>query len=402
MATKKKGLFARIIEGPERSEEYARSTLPSNRWALGWDLIKTNFGKLIKINLLTLLFVFPVFLLLVLRYVIISGQASLAPFSQNLGIGYPIFPNMNGLEEQIVLRTDVIFFIALFVLTFYISVGIAGGFYVMRNLVWTEGVFVASDFWAGVRKNYKNVLACSLIFVLVLAISILTIDTANYQIALRQGNEFFLTISKIMSFVFMFFFAIVYLYSLSMGVTYTLSVAKLLRNSLICGIGVIPLNVFFGAFSLLGFGLLLTDPTSIFFSFGIMLILFFAISFMMLVWTNFTQWVFDEFVNDKVAGAKKNRGIYKKNAIAETEEYVYTKSVLTSRPIKPITDYDIEISGLSEGYTRKDLERLEESKKAMMEDSDRYAEEHSKDKVESKTSIDEFMADDSGDKNGKK
>ena len=38
----------------------------------------------------------------------------------------------------------------------------------------------------------------------------------------------------------------------------------------------------------------------------------------------------------------------------------------------------------------------------MMEDSDRYAEEHSKDKVESKTSIDEFMADDSGDKNGKK
>ncbi len=393
MATKKKGLFARIIEGPERSEEYARSTLPSNRWALGWDLIKTNFGKLIKINLLTLLFVFPVFLLFILRYMFISGQASLAPFSQNLGIGYPVFPNMNGIEEQIVLRTDLLFFIALFVLTFYMSVGIAGGFYVMRNLVWTEGVFVANDFWQGVKKNYKNVLPCSLIFVLILAVSFLTIDTANYQIALREGNEIFLTISKVMSFIFAIFFAIAYLYSISMGVTYTLSVKKLLRNSLICAVGVIPLNVFFGAFSLLCFALLLANPTSIFFSLGIMVVIFFAISFMMLVWTNFTQWVFDEFVNDKVAGAKKNRGIYKKNAVTETEEYVYTKSVLTSKPIKPITDYDIEISVLSEGYTRKDLERLQESKKAMMEDSDRYAEEHSKDKVESKTTIDEFMSD---------
>ena len=60
--TKKKGLFAKIIEGPEMSEDYARSTLPSSRWALGWDLIKTNFGKLVKINLLMFLFLFPLFL----------------------------------------------------------------------------------------------------------------------------------------------------------------------------------------------------------------------------------------------------------------------------------------------------------------------------------------------------
>ena len=45
--TKKKGLFAKIIEGPERSEDYARNTLPSSRWALGWDLVKTNFGKIL-------------------------------------------------------------------------------------------------------------------------------------------------------------------------------------------------------------------------------------------------------------------------------------------------------------------------------------------------------------------
>ena len=38
----KKGFIARMIEGPERSESYARSTLPTNRWSLGWDVFKTN------------------------------------------------------------------------------------------------------------------------------------------------------------------------------------------------------------------------------------------------------------------------------------------------------------------------------------------------------------------------
>ena len=41
----KKGFIARLIEGPERSESYARSTLPTNRWSLGWDVFKTNKGN---------------------------------------------------------------------------------------------------------------------------------------------------------------------------------------------------------------------------------------------------------------------------------------------------------------------------------------------------------------------
>ena len=49
----KKGFIAKIIEGPERSETYARSTLPTNRWELGWDVFKTNKGKLFGLNLLT-------------------------------------------------------------------------------------------------------------------------------------------------------------------------------------------------------------------------------------------------------------------------------------------------------------------------------------------------------------
>ena len=62
-----KNLFKKLVEGPERSDDYARNKLPSNRWALGWDLIKINMGKIIKINLLLILFLFPLALLYYFR-----------------------------------------------------------------------------------------------------------------------------------------------------------------------------------------------------------------------------------------------------------------------------------------------------------------------------------------------
>ena len=67
MAQQKKGLIARMLEGKERSEEYARSTLPTNRWQLFWDIFKGNFWKLVKVNLLTLLFFVPLLAVVVDR-----------------------------------------------------------------------------------------------------------------------------------------------------------------------------------------------------------------------------------------------------------------------------------------------------------------------------------------------
>ena len=51
MAQEKKGFITRMLEGKERSEEYARSTLPTNRWQLFWDIFKGNFWKIVKVNL---------------------------------------------------------------------------------------------------------------------------------------------------------------------------------------------------------------------------------------------------------------------------------------------------------------------------------------------------------------
>ena len=91
-------------------------------------------------------------------------------------------------------------------------------------------------------------------------------------------------------------------------------------------------------------------------------------------------------------GAKKNRGIYKRNATEnDGEELIIEKTKLTSR-IKPVTDYDVELYELPTSFSRKDLEKLEETKEAMRKDSDKYAEEHAHDD-DSPETIDDLMKD---------
>lgn len=392
MAKQKKDIFKRLVEGPERSEDYARSTLPTNRWSLGWDLIKTNLGKIIKVNLLMLLFLFPIFLIFILRSFAIEFMATDSPFSQNLGIGYPVYPFVSGISENIELTADLIVFILLMLLSFYYSIGLAGGFYVMRNMVWTEGVFVVSDFWTGVKKNYKTVLSSTLVFLFFLGITYLSIDVTNYRIAVDPNHTTILTIFKVVTYVFIALFIMMYVFQLTMGVTYDLNLIKRIRNSLILTIGLLPVNAFFVLFSFIPMYLLLVKMTSFLFSIGVILIIFFSLSFATLVMTNYSQWVFDEFINDKVAGAKKYRGIYKKNTVSnETENFDYKKPSFTTKPVKPVTDYDVEIAVLPESYSRADLIKLEESKKRMIEDSDRYAEEHKDDYKSREETIKTFM-----------
>jgi uncharacterized membrane protein YesL len=397
MGTLNRKIFKRLVEGAEKSEDYARNTLPSNRWALGWDLIKTNMGKIVKINLLLLLFTFPIFLLLYLRSLFISVDAGYTPFSQNLGIGYPIYPFMSGLSESIIIRVDFTIFFILFLLVFYVSVGIAGTFYVMRNLVWTEGVFVTSDFWNGVKKNYKTVLPLSLIYTVFIVLTLITINTANYQIAINPNSAVLFTIIKIVSYVFIALFTCIYLFSLTIGVTYKIKLFGIIKNAFIFTIAMLPINAFFMLLSLVPFALLLFNPTSMVFSFGIIAVILVSMALAVLIWTNYSQWVFDECINDRVAGAKKNKGIYKKNSKDIVESFEYKKSTLTSKPVKPITDYEVEIAQLPESFSRKDLIKLEESKKRMIEDSERYVEQElQKQKNASEVNIDEFMK---GDKN---
>ncbi|MBQ5927310.1 MAG: hypothetical protein IIX01_05245, partial [Clostridia bacterium] len=164
MAQQKKGFIARMLEGKERSEEYARSTLPTNRWQLFWDIFKGNFGKIVKLNLLILIFFIPVVIIVIMRQVLDQSNGILYPYGANLSMGYPATPNLVGLPESITMQSDMTTFGLIALASVLFSVGLSGGMYVVRNMVWTEGIFITNDFWKGVKLNYKNALQASLFF----------------------------------------------------------------------------------------------------------------------------------------------------------------------------------------------------------------------------------------------
>lgn len=390
----KKGFIAKIIEGPERSETYARSTLPTNRWELGWDVFKTNKGKLFGLNLLTLLFCLPLVALFVMRYVLKTVDIAIFPFTQNMGVGYPAYPATSGLQAQLALNVNVEFFKFVIIGVAFLAVAISGGFYVMRNMVWAEGVMVASDFFKGVKQNYFVVFFSLLFYTVIMAASVLSLNMSSVLIATGGGIKWLLVVAQVLTYVIMAIATMMVFYMITLGITYKLSFGALIRNSFILSIALVPTNVFFIAFSAVWLLLLLLGKVMpLFLIIGIFMVFIWGISLFMLVWTDYSNWVFDTYVNDKVPGAKKNRGIYKPSAndTAEDENAVIERSKLTSRPIKPITDTEVEIYELPTSFSRADLQKLEETKEAMRRDSDKYAEEHKNDVA---PTIDELMGDD--------
>ena len=381
----KKGFMARLIEGPERSESYASSTLPTNRWELGWDVFKTNKGKLCGLNLLTIVFMIPALLLLLMRYVQKVMITANDPFSQNLGgMSYPVYPLSGGLEAQLSLALNIETFKYIIIVIAVAAVAISGGFYVMRNMVWAEGVMVTADFFKGVKKNYLVVFFSLLLYTLVMAFSVLSVNMASVMIANNDGTTWLLVIAQVITYLIMAIATIMVLYMITLGINYKLSFKNLIRNAFILTIALIPTNILFALFAAVWF-ILISLGFQILSIIGVIIIVIWGFSLFMLVWTDYSHWVFDKFINDKVPGAKKNRGIYKTNATEnDGEALVIEKSKLTAKPIKPITDYEVELYELPTSFSRKDLEKLEETKEAMRRDSDQYSEEHKDDYLNKK------------------
>ena len=387
----KKGFIARMIEGPERSETYAASTLPTNRWQLGWDVFKTNTGKHFKINLLTLVFLLPFIAICVLTYMYKLANVDILPFTQNMAIGYPSYPSTFGLSANLALSASVEFFKFLIVGILVGAVGLSGGFYVMRNMVWAEGVIVGSDFFKGVKQNYFVVLFSLLFYGVIMGLSVISVNMAQLLIDTCTGIKWLLVSAQVLTYIIMGIVSIMVLYMITLGVTYKLSFGKLIKNSFILTIGLIPTNVFFAFLAALPF-LLFSLKVSMLMALAILLVFVWGFSIFMLIWTDYSNWVFDRFINDKVPGAKKNRGIYKPNATEEDGEQIIFEKTKLNSSIKPITDYDVELYELPESFSRKDLQKLEETKEAMRRDSDKYAEEHGNDDKKPET-IDDLMKD---------
>ena len=382
----RKGLFSRLIEGTEKTDEQARNSLPSNRFELFWFILKDKFLKLVLINILMMLFLIPVFLLYYFRLGTIYTQAVEQPFSQNIMTGYPIMPQMQGLSESVTMSGDMFFYGLLPLAMIIGALGLSGGLYVIRNMVWTEGIFVANDFWRGIKKNFTVVMPTVFIYCIFLFMSVFSLDFVNYLFAIDWGMTWLLYVAKICVYIFMSIITIIMLYMLTMGVTYKLKYRHLIKNAFLLTFGLLPTNVIFILLALVPF-LLYLIPVTFLQLILMMLIILVGLCYAMLVWTNYSQWVFDRTMNPRIEGAKTGRGMYEKAQSESRTLELYTKEIkrsmyndpLINQPHKPIDDeLDLELPA---SYSRKDLEELALKKEKMREEAEKYVEEHKDDEA---------------------
>ena len=389
----KKGLVARWLEGKERSEDYARSTLPTNRWSLFWDIFKGRFGKLVLVNLIMVVTILPLAALIVWRMLALGVEGTVGPYGAGLGVGYPILPELVGYAEMSMFQADLLFF-ALFIPAGAIAaLGISGGGYIIRNLIWTEGIFVTNDFLRGIRRNYWNVFEAVFVFTLILFIARTMGNLSDWLVALGVNGAGWLIASKVMGYIFVALAVLICFWMISLGISYKQGPWALFRNAVVMTIGTFPQTVFFAA--LATFPVFITIFTTGFFSIIMLLILIlFGVSYALLVWLDYSQWAFDRFINPNM-GIATGRGLYnkekgKENAApsapadsAAMREYrrlivAQGKSKLVCRPIKPIDD-DLEVYQLPDSFSRDDLAKLRESKQAIEEDTRAFEEEHKND-----------------------
>jgi hypothetical protein len=387
----KKGLFYKLIVGKDRDENYARSTLPGNRWELFWDVFKGRFWKLVLLNLMLIVGFLPLLFVLFNKSYLISFFSSMLPISGSAFVGYPYIPDLHAVAFINIISLEAQSFALLIPCLMFAGVVMSGVFYIARNLAWNEGVFMANDFWKGLKSNILHFLLITFLMgVLYLSSSLSNLVLEKAPI-LTPGaliaNPTFNAIIRGLNIVLMVFITIMAMYAFTITVNYKLKFRHLIKNSFILTLGLLPQNLFFLALSALPFIFIaIFGFNSFLSSLMLIIILLFGFSLVALVWTIYSHWVFDRFINDKVEGAIKNRGIYEKvsrdgKPVAKGKQKAYFKNP-KKKKAKPITDDEIQLTELPTMFTRKDLEKLAKEKEFIKQDSERWAKEHENDDLE--------------------
>ena len=362
----KKGLIYRLTMGKDNLPDFTPDKLPGTRWQLFKDIFFGRFGALVKINLLTLLFCLPAIAWMVIMTMLKQMDGSVLPYSGNIGVGYPITGDVTSLGESRAFSYDLQTYLVLIPLIVIAGIGLSGAFYVMRRLVWGEGTSVGGHFFRGIKQNFLPFLWSSLFLGVSLFIVMANIGIYNYMDSVHAVLR---VVGIVISMIQFFFILSMMLFLTTQAVTYKLKTWGLIKNSFLFTIALLPQNLIMLFLSAIPVLLLIFLPTIIRMFFLVIFVLI-GFSYIMLVWTVYAHWAYDRFINDRVAGAVKNRNMYVKteqDVKAAEERDRKNKNIRFNNPKKrpkKITSIDEgeTFTPLPTSFNRADLLKLEEEK----------------------------------------
>ncbi len=360
------------LEGNELADDYVRTHVPKGRWADTWNVFKSNFVRMVIINVFTLLFFVPGIVVVYFRTVYIAQMGMSYPFSSNALFTYPLTPSMQSVPQGIVLTADLLFYSLLIVAGFIASIGVSGACYSIKKLINTHGEFSLKGYFHGIKVCYLNVVFPVTVFMFFIFSSFCISDWSALQISkgYSQAGPITAQVFIIMATVIV---GIAAMWVLAVGVSYKVKFKYLIKNSFVLLFGTILQTLFMVGFSLLPVWILLLGEALAFFKIiGYAIFLFFGFSFIILCWLAYTQWVFDMYITPAVKTEEEARKakLTPKQLAAEKEEEEKSvarellaagRSELVGRPMRPI-DGGTEVKEVGVAYGRADIVRVAEDR----------------------------------------
>lgn len=295
--------------GKSGKGDYTKGDLPTNRWQLFWEMLRTRLSGLCRLNLMYMIIWLPTMIVLMM------GVTSI--FSSLMTEEGELVENASALLQSIIQGT-LLLLVPCIGITGVATPGVA---YVTRNWSRDEHAFIWSDFKDAVKANWKQGLPISLI-------------TGFLPIAVYVGWTFYGDMSQsstlmalpqvlVLMVGIMWALAVTYMHPLI--VSYKLRFRDVIRNAFIIAVARLPMS--------LGIRLLHCVPVVIAVALAMvvnpiycMLGLFayyflFGFAFSRFITASYTNGVFDKYINSRIEGATVNRGLNTDVDDDEDEEY---------------------------------------------------------------------------------
>lgn len=368
---KRQGFFNRLIMGSDNMPDFTPAQLPKTRWGLFADVFKNKLFEIFKLSLWGDLFLLPLVVFFIFNFINTRAYNIYIPYDANIGIGFPLETDAIIRGQSFAFTSEFQSLLIMIPLIVVLFLGMAGALYVMRRLVWGEPVTVTRHFFKGIKDNWKCAVVTGLLFSMSLFIMMF-----SFLIFGMLDNAGFINILMIIIAVIQFILVCgVALFAMTQSVTYKMKIKQILSNGFVFGFALVAQNVFFLFIAF--FPVIIPEMLALFsastrFTIAPIFYILYAIlgvGFSMLVLTVYSQYAFDKYLNDRVEGAKKNRGMYVMTLEEEkrleierikTHNVVYGAAYVAKR-LSSINE-GAGITPLSASYSRADLQKLSEEK----------------------------------------
>ena len=265
----------------------AKRSLPHNRKECFFDLLKNRKMALFSLSCFVFMFFIP-----------LAVDLFWFNFLESVAIA----------NEQYNYLFSLIFYSMLIMIPCMMIgfIGLVGGFYVAKKMVWQEGVVVAVDFFQGIKENWKHALLSGLLFSVVLFNFVVG---GSYLIINFKVAPVWSGIGVGALTLFFILFGMVVALNNTQDVYYTNTFRATLKNSF-CLLGLLHWRIL--VTFLLSTGVVITLSCFNFITLIIGLFLFAVFnSVVIILYTLISHYGFDKYINLEHYPDYVNKGLYK-------------------------------------------------------------------------------------------